>query len=810
MMNTLLFYPIAVPVIFGLVCLLSPNQARGRREALLVVTTLVTLALSIFLFFQSDLSVSIRWLQLTPSLTIGFDLHTSAFARFTLVTIAAFGLLVGLYSLPFMRSHLRHREYYAYYLIALGVTSGAVLSGNLVLLLFFWELHGFLLFLMAGLNGDSALPASTRTLMIAGIGDLTLMLGIGLLWTQTGSLSIGPGPTGGAGAGGLAAQALVPSTPILGAAFVLMALGAFAKGGIMPLHTWIPAISTETPMTVMGYFTSLDKMLGFYLLTVLSLQIFDISGWAGWFLMTVGAVTLLGGVLMAVIQKDFRRMLAFHSVSQVGYMVIGIGTGTALGVIGGLFHLLNMIVVKGGLYLCGGSVQYRTGKTKFDDLGGLAKAMPLTFVSTLIASLAIAGVPPLNAFVSKWMVYQGIIERGGTAFPVFLLVAMFGSALTLASFMKLLYSMFWGDRPAGLGEGRESPWTMTLPIFMLALVAVGFGVFYRWPVSALLTPIVGPGAQVTELGLWDSGLATVLLVVSLLIGLVIYLAGRPRRSVEAEVFLGGEALDPAVYRVPGTHFYGPVKSMDGLKQAYDMADRGTFDVYKQGYRAIKRASQWVYTYIDQALADFYQEVIPALLSLVGEILHVLNARMVLTRILWVLYVLGGLTILFMPEQYELITLTRVVACVGMIGWAFLAWVETDLQRMLLLAATSQLGFVVLGFTLSSAVALSYLGTGSVALLVLFIVTYFIRRSLHTTSIDQMSGLAGKMPVAFVFFVLAALWLSGLPPFGSFFSKFLLGVAAGEISPFLTIAITGAAILTLAYLLRPIRNFLRNE
>ena len=500
-------------------------------------------------------------------------------------------------------------------------------------------------------------------------------------------------------------------------------------------------------------------------------------------------------------------MLAFHSVSQVGYMVIGIGTGTALGVIGGLFHLLNMIIVKGGLYLCGGSVQYRTGKTQFDEMGGLAKAMPWTFVSTLIAALAIAGVPPLNAFVSKWMVYQGIIERGGAAFPVFLLVAMFGSALTLASFMKLLYSMFWGDKPADLGDVKESPWTITLPILILGLLAIGFGVFYQWPVTALLTPILGAGAQVSVMGLWNSSLATILLLASLLIGLVIYWAGRPRRSVEADVFLGGEALDPEIYRVPGTHFYGPVKSMDGLKQAYDMADRGSFDLYLQGTLVTRRASRWVYQYIDQALADFYQEVIPALLSLIGAILNVLNKRMLLTYALWVSYALGGLAILFMPNQYEIITLTRVVACLGMIGWAFLAWVETDLQRMLVLAATSQLGFVVLGITLSSGVALSYLATGGIALLVLFAVTYFIRRSLHTTEINQMSGLAGKMPVAFVLFVLAALWLSGLPPFGSFFSKFLLGVAAGEISPFLTIAITGAAILTLAYLLKPIRRFL---
>jgi len=316
-MNTILFYPIAIPVFVGLICLLTRKQDKVLREALTVLTTVASLALSIFVFLQPDLSISIRWLQFTSSISVGFDLHTSAFARFTLVVISAFGLLAGLYSLPFMRTHPRHREYYAYFLMALGVTSGAVLAGNLVLLLFFWEMHGFLLFLMAGLNGDSALPASSRTLIIAGIGDLTLMLGIGLFWTQTGSLSID----------GLSALALTPSTPTLGAAFVLMALGAFAKGGIMPLHTWIPAISTETPMTVMGYFTSLDKMLGFYLLTVLSLQIFDVSGWAGWFLMTVGAVTLLGGVLMAVIQKDFRRMLAFHSVSDRHWFGNGAGRG---------------------------------------------------------------------------------------------------------------------------------------------------------------------------------------------------------------------------------------------------------------------------------------------------------------------------------------------------------------------------------------------------------------------------------------------------------------------------------------------------
>jgi formate hydrogenlyase subunit 3/multisubunit Na+/H+ antiporter MnhD subunit len=349
---------------------------------------------------------------------------------------------------------------------------------------------------------------------------------------------------------------------------------------------------------------------------------------------------------------------------------------------------------------------------------------------------------------------------------------------------------------------------MTLPIFVLGLIAIGFGIFYFWPVQTLLAPILG--VQIRPIGLWQSGLAAVLMIVSLLIGLVIYWAGRPRRNVEVDVFLGGEALDPEIYRVPGTHFYGPVKGMNGLKQVYAAADRGALDFYQISCRALKQASHWVYRYIDQALAEFYQEVIPAMLSLIGQILRLLNAKMILTRILWVLYALGLLGILFMPDQYEVITLTRVVACIGMIGWAFMAWVEWNLSRMLVLAVTSQLGFVVLGASLSSDVAVSYLLSGSVAIAGLFGAAYFIRRRLHTDRIEEMSGVAGKMPWVFLLFALAALWLSGFPPFGSFFSKFLLGVAASEISPLLTIAITGSAILTLSYLLRPIGRFLRSK
>ncbi len=796
-MNAILFYPILIPFAASVLSLIFPRKMRWMRELITVTTSLVMIALSVYIFNSPNLSLSSSWLTFRPGLEIRFDLHASPFARLALLVLSCFSLLSGLYSFHFMETHPRRVEYYAYYLAALGITCGAVLADNLILLLFFWELHGFMLFLMAGINGDEATPSAAKTLVLAGVGDVTLMTGIGLLWLSMGTLSLSQ----------LAAHPQVLTGGMSVAAFLLMFAGACAKGGIMPLHSWIPAISTHTPMTVMSYFTSLDKMLAFYLLSRIALNIFLLNDGVNWLLMTVGAVTLLGGVIMAVVQHDYRRMLAFHSVSQVGYMLLGIGTGTLVGIIGGLFHLVNMIILKGSLYLCGGSVQYRTGKTQFEDMGGLASAMPWTFAGTLVAALGIAGVPPLNAFVSKWLIYQGILERGGAAFPLFLAVAMFGSALTLASFVKLLYSMFWGERAKGLENVRESPATMTLPLIVFALFAFGFGIFYHFPVEMLLAPILGK-TQITIPGLWDAGLAAILLIVSLLVGFVISLFGRTGGTTKAEVFLGGEKIDSETYRVYGTNFYGPVKEFWGLKRILALAERGTFDLYNIGWRIMRRFSEFIYQYVDRSLAEFYEEIIPAVLSLVGQLLRLLNARLVLTYLFWILYGVSAIALAFVPNIPGVALTVRAVAVIGMIVWAFLAWVETDLLRLLMLSATSQVGLILLGGSMSLALAVSYLITSGVALLFLALDGLVIRRQLKTSTIDNMKGLAGRMPLQFFVFVFAALWLSGLPPFGNFFSKYLLGVAADEISPLLGIAITGTAILTLAYLLKPIRQFMQ--
>ena len=276
------------------------------------------------------------------------------------------------------------------------------------------------------------------------------------------------------------------------------------------------------------------------------------------------------------------RLLSFHAVSQVGYMVLGIGTGTALGIAGGLFHMLNHSIYKTGLFLSAGSVEHWTKNDEIDKLGGLARQMPLTFFSFLVCAFAIAGVPPLNGFVSKWMIYQGIVDiarEGNRLFPVFLGAAMLGSVLTLASFLKLLHAVFLGGRPAPLAKVREVGFTMWLPTVVLALLCVGFGVFAYWgPLQQLVYPAL-PFA-VEPIGIWQPQLATILMVIALGVGAVVYLFGTVRKPTVGRTFVGGEKIaDDEESRVPGTAFYSSVKELPLIGDLLRFGEAGAFDLY---------------------------------------------------------------------------------------------------------------------------------------------------------------------------------------------------------------------------------------
>jgi len=468
-------------------------------------------------------------------------------------------------------------QYYMYIILTLIASIFTVLANNLILLVMLWGFLGLTLYLLINMGGPQADSTAKKTFIIVGGADSLMLLGVAIIFSLTKTFQMD-------------AFRITLNNPLAIFAYICLALGCFAKAGAMPLHSWIPDCAQDAPVPVTAFLpASLDKLLGIYLLARISLNLFEMNNAMNIFLMIIGALTIVAAVMMALIQHDLKRLLGYHAVSQVGYMVLGIGTGSLVGIAGGIFHMLNHAIYKSCLFLTAGDVQHRTNTTDLERLGGLARFMPITFIGCLIASLSISGVPPFNGFVSKWMVYQGLIQRislGQNSFIslVCLLAAMFGSALTLASFMKLLHATFLGTPSTGRQDVKEVHWTMWSPIMILSILCILFGVFAKQiPLNNFIFPAV---SGVKLIGFWASNWATLLILIGVGLGFVIYLAGNIKRGVrEDDSYTGGEVI-PQVERVSGVDFYNTIKEISLFKFLYKKAEAKAFDIYDQTKRLV--------------------------------------------------------------------------------------------------------------------------------------------------------------------------------------------------------------------------------
>ena len=547
-----------------------------------------------------------------------------ALSGFTAVAVGLFFVLTLVYSFSFMRGKPGLIKYYTYIVLTAAAAALAILSNNLVLLLSLWGFLGLTLFLLIGMGDKGSYLAAKKTLVIVGGSDALMILGFALIYAYSGSLQIDKIRLG------------LDSWPMV-LAYVCVAIGCFAKAGAMPFHSWIPETARCAPTPVVAFLpASLDKLLGIYLLCRVSLSIFVMNRAMNNFLMFVGAFTIIAAVMMALIQHNFKKLLGFHAVSQVGYMVLGIGTGNPIGIAGGLFHMLNHAVYKSCLFFTAGDVEYRAKTSELDELGGLSKLMPLTYFSCLIASFAISGIPPLNGFVSKWLIYQGLIQRiqePGTAiqslFGLFCLAAaMFGSALTLASFIKLLHAVFLGERlnKANVDRISEAPWQMVLPCVILSVICILFGIFaFSLPLKYFIFPAVSlyyPINSAGLLGSWQPGLAMLLVVLVLIAGWIVFKVSGLKFTVRQDaLFVGGETKEKKEENmVTGTDFYNTVKDVWPLQSIYNKAQDGVFDIYEQGKKIFA---------VSKPLQSLHNGVLPTymvwmLLGMVGLFLFLLR------------------------------------------------------------------------------------------------------------------------------------------------------------------------------------------
>jgi multicomponent Na+:H+ antiporter subunit A len=472
-------------------------------------------------------------------------LHVDALSVLFAFMGACIGGLVLLYSIGYMAHDKAATRFYALMLIFIGGFIALVYSANLFIFYLCWELVGLCSFSLVGFwyTNREAVDGARKVLLMTHIAGYGLLAGILVLYHRAGT-ALWTDP----------AVAHSFTTGI----FVLMLLALVAKSVQVPLHTWIPeAMAAPTPVSSLlhsaCYVTS-----GVYL----AARMHSFGVWpAAWgeSLMWIGTVTMAVGVMYAMVQTDLKRMLAFSTVSQIGYMMMGLGIGTPLAITAALLHCLNHGFFKGGLFLTAGSVQHATGTRDMNQLGGLAPKMPHTTLSWLIGMGSMMGIPLMSGFASKWMLYAAALQAGW-AVPA--MVAWAASLGTVFLGAKATSAVFLGPTTEHTKDAHESPPSMVWGMGLLAAGSIVLGVAPQLAVNYLMNPILaalglGAGVHVTWLGLsadagsFSSTGGLVLALVSLVLGGVIYAiayVARPAASGAAlagaggGIFTGGEPL----------------------------------------------------------------------------------------------------------------------------------------------------------------------------------------------------------------------------------------------------------------------------
>lgn len=558
---------IAVPAIIGLINIFLPK----------IINKTLTFAVCIF-----TLILSIQVWQNPVESFVLFDqtvLSAGKLAIFTLLFIQILSFIILLFSLKGVDKAIENR-FFSLYPLTIAFCNGVVLSDNMLSFLIFWGLSGLGLYLFALLGNTKEAPQTAKkTFIIIGASDAFLIMGLALLWL------INPEKSW------LFSNL---SVPLIGShaiwAFVLLLIAAFAKAGGFPFHTWVPDFSKDAPVESAAFLpASLDKLLGIYLLAKMMASIFIVQLIVNLIVVTLGALTVITAVMMAMTQHNGRKLLGYHAVSQVGYMIMGVGSGSILAFAGGLFHMINHTIYKSNLFLSLGSVEKQTGTNDLDKLGGLGKVMPITFVMALIGALSISGIPPFNGFFSKWMIYQGLLEKTATlsaGYQLWMLVcivlALFGSALTLASFMKFIHAVFLGKQTAVLSNIRETSFNQWMATGLLSTLCVVFGIWaVPLPINEILTPVMKEFGWTIDgfIGLYNPQLLVILLLIAFAFGIGLYALLRKVRF--DDVYLGG--MEPSDnFRIAGTGFYNEIRNMFPLNTFFKAAENKYFDMYNLG------------------------------------------------------------------------------------------------------------------------------------------------------------------------------------------------------------------------------------
>jgi len=578
--------------------------------------------------FQKIIALKYTWLQFSPNVSIDMGIILDPISVMMIVVVTFVSLMVHVFSLGYMKGEERFATYYAFLSLFTFSMIGLVLSTNIFQMYMFWELVGVSSFLLIGYYFDkpSAVAAAKKAFIVTRFADLGFLIGILILAFNAQTLDFG-----------ILIERLTSvqspqfisitsasflGMPVLTWGLMLVFMGGAGKSAMFPLHIWLPdAMEGPTPVSALIHAATM-VVAGVYLVARL-FPVFSMDEVALQIVTYVGALSALLAAIIACTQTDIKRVLAYSTMSQIGYMMFSLGVSkyggeNGLGYMASLFHLFTHAFFKSLLFLGAGAVIHVVHSNEMKDMGGLRKLMPITHISFLIACLAIAGIPPFAGFFSKEEILTAAFHSNKLVYGV----AAFTSALTAFYMFRLYYSIFWSKAPSPLEKAGdevhhgEGTFSMKLPLVILAACAimVGFVPFAHF--------VTSDGAALeTHIGISFSILPVSFALAGIILATVLYKSASERPAFIAESFSG-------LYKAAYKKFY--------IDEVY------LFVTQKIIFNLIGRPAAW----IDKNMIDELMNLLASITAKISALIKGLQSGKVQSYALYFFGGIIGLAVLF--------------------------------------------------------------------------------------------------------------------------------------------------------------------
>ncbi len=472
-MTNLLPLMVAIPLAAGFVLALIPRTGTRTCNAVACGASAAILVIALLLFGKTDAYQMGGW-----EIPIGINLSLDGLSWLMLIIIAVVGFAVTLFSFAYMDTYTSKNRYYCILMLMVAGMNGTALSGDIFNRFVYVEIAVIASYILVGFGCEAdELEAALKYAVLGAIASALTLFGVAILYALYGTVNIAH-----------LAEKISSGPPVAAAASsvffaaVVMLAGFTYKSAAVPLHIWQPDAFSTAPATVSAALSgALIQIVGIYAMIRTMFIVFGITASIGWILLCIGMLSMAFGAVAGAKQSELRRMLSYHSISQIGYILAGLGIGSiviasgedspvaALAIIGALFHMVNHAVFQPLLFLTAGSIESSTKIRQIKNLAGVARKKPLTSAASLIASCSIAGVPPFGGFFSKMMI---IIASALAGYYLIAITVVAISIVTLVAFMRFQYKMFFGQEIEPAKIEKKTPISMKVAMAALSVICI--------------------------------------------------------------------------------------------------------------------------------------------------------------------------------------------------------------------------------------------------------------------------------------------------------------------------------------------------